>query len=309
MEYKEIILAKICSTLSKSCFIPKNNSVMKQTFKCCGLDTLYNENSNYLEPYSYNHWQGRTYENINEEYDLFIGLDNTFTYLYKSNKISTIRKLLVAIGSNFHVNLYNFINDDEKSERQFKELKNLYQILGLTLEVNYNETIVTYFADDKTNKLNDMFGVEKWLYNTYPDIFDSYTGAISAFKDGHCGTCIEACRTTLTSIFSQFKGTQEFAKWLRGISNLSSEIDGNSVTELKNSLDKLKKKELADFFTENAEGKFTKTKAIYTIYSMMSDYGTHRGENQIETPTSEDALMMLRMTDDILIWIFMKHNN
>lgn len=41
---------------------------------------------------------------------------------------------------------------------------------------------------------------------------------------------------------------------------------------------------------------------------MLSDYGTHRGEGAIEVPTAEDALMMLRMTEDIVIWVFMRNN-
>lgn len=309
MEYKEIILTKITSILSKSGFFPENNSIFKKILKCCGLDTLYNENSQYLLPHTYNNWNGRVYENPNPQYDLFIGLDNVFTSLYASNNFSKITELLIELAYNFHPNVINFINEDDNIEENFKKLQNLYEILGLSLSHDYNKITVTPFTNDRTNKLNDMVGVEKWLFDTYPTIFDSYKSAISSYKDGHLGACIESCRTTLTSIFSQYKGTEEFAKWLRGISNLSAEIDSSTVSELKNSLDQLKQKELADFFAENARGKFTKTKAIYTIYSMMSDYGTHRGENAIEVPTQEDALMMLRMTDDILIWIFMKHPN
>ncbi|CCQ95526.1 conserved hypothetical protein [[Clostridium] ultunense Esp] len=69
----------------------------------------------------------------------------------------------------------------------------------------------------------------------------------------------------------------------------------------------LKKADLADFFNENREGKLTKTKTIYMIYSMMSDYGTHRNENTIELPTVEDALFCLRLTDSILFWVYSKN--
>ncbi len=63
---------------------------------------------------------------------------------------------------------------------------------------------------------------------------------------------------------------------------------------------------MADFFEENADGNYKKTRAIYSIYSMLSDYGTHRQEGAIEVPSKEDSLMMLRMTEDIMIWIFQK---
>lgn len=42
------------------------------------------------------------------------------------------------------------------------------------------------------------------------------------------------------------------------------------------------------------------------IYSMMSDYGTHRNESTTESPTIEDALFCLRLTDSILFWVYSK---
>lgn len=67
------------------------------------------------------------------------------------------------------------------------------------------------------------------------------------------------------------------------------------------------KRDIADFFEENLEGSYKKTKAIYSIYSMLSDYGTHRLEGTVEVAKNEDALMMIRMTTDILVWIYQKH--
>lgn len=40
---------------------------------------------------------------------------------------------------------------------------------------------------------------------------------------------------------------------------------------------------------------------------MLSDYGTHRLEGTVEVAENEDALMMIRMTTDILVWIYQKH--
>ena len=87
--------------------------------------------------------------------------------------------------------------------------------------------------------------------------------------------------------------------------------DDNSATidELNKALKKdLNQNDVADFFIENRGGKLTKTKAIYAIYSMMSDYGTHRGEGSIESPQLNDALMSLRFTEAIMLWIAEMHN-
>lgn len=43
------------------------------------------------------------------------------------------------------------------------------------------------------------------------------------------------------------------------------------------------------------------------IYSMMSDYGTHRNEQTSEIPTPEDDLFSLRLTDSILFRVYSKN--
>ena len=117
--------------------------------------------------------------------------------------------------------------------------------------------------------------------------------------------CIESCRTCLVSIFSKYKGTEAFAKWMRGIYNTSGESTISTEHDLSKALSKdLRKEDLADFFYENGAGKLTKTKTIYMIYSMMSDYGTHRNEATQENPTLEDALFSLRLMDSILFWVY-----
>jgi predicted ATPase len=94
---------------------------------------------------------------------------------------------------------------------------------------------------------------------------------------------------------------------MRGIYNTSGENETASVEDLSQALNsELKKTDLADFFYENRAGKLTKTKTIYMIYSMMSDYGTHRNEATQENPTLEDALFSLRLMDSILFWVYSK---
>ena len=94
---------------------------------------------------------------------------------------------------------------------------------------------------------------------------------------------------------------------MRGIYNASGEAAGSSLQDLTQALNtELKKEDLADFFYENKAGKLTKTKTVYMIYSMLSDYGTHRNESTQEVPTIEDALFSLRLTDSILFWIYSK---
>jgi hypothetical protein len=156
-------------------------------------------------------------------------------------------------------------------------------------------------------RVDELFSVETWLKQTHKEVYDSYESAIDAYTQGHAGACIESCRTCLVSIFSKYRGTEDFAKWMRGIYNTSGESSVSSAQDLSQALNTdLRKDDLADFFYENRAGKLTKTKAIYMIYSMMSDYGTHRNESTQENPTVEDALFSLRLTDSILFWVYSK---
>ena len=137
---------------------------------------------------------------------------------------------------------------------------------------------------------------------------------MNSFSSGDLGAAIESCRTALTGIFSKYKGVPfQKAKWMLGMATLTGDFtgtqsaDASEMTSIKNEIEAMGKRDIADFFEENLEGSYKKTKAIYSIYSMLSDYGTHRLEGTVEVAKNEDALMMIRMTTDILVWIYQMH--
>ena len=90
---------------------------------------------------------------------------------------------------------------------------------------------------------------------------------------------------------------------------MTGDYDESDFQSFKAAIDTAAKEDLVSFFFENKDGSLKKTRAIYSIYSMMSDYGTHREEGTVEQPSKEDALMMYRMMQDIVLWIFQKHND
>lgn len=191
----------------------------------------------------------------------------------------------------------------------FEELANLYKLLGLSISIEYDKVLVTTCMASNEQRVVELFSVENWLKQNHSEVYDSYESAIDAYTQGHAGACIESCRTCLVSIFSKYKGTEDFAKWMRGIYNTSGEDAISTVQDLAQALNTdLRKDDLADFFYENRAGKLSKTKAIYMIYSMMSDYGTHRNEETQENPTLEDALFSLRLMDSILFWVYSRKN-
>ncbi|MGN7479679.1 hypothetical protein ACTHOQ_17805 [Solibacillus silvestris] len=259
--------------------------------------------NDYLVPYVYKQGHTRKHENPNEEYDVFLGLDSIFSDLYNDNRHDDILNLLKEITKSF--NVYHILEDGYKD---FEELENLYEILGLNLKIEFEQVKVDVCLESNLSRVNDLFSVESWLKIYHLEVYDSYKSAIDAYTQGHSGACIESCRTCIVSLFSKYKGTEDFAKWMRGAFNTSGDNERNTLADLGNALNvDLNKEDLAVFFNENRNGKLTKTKTIYMIYSMMSDYGTHRNENIIEIPTIEDALFCLRLTDSILYWVYSKN--
>lgn len=302
MDNKEIILSKISEILSRKGFFLKSNSEFKSRLKCVGLGEYFDKYSDYLIPYYYKNGYTHKFENLNEEYDVFLGLDNIFDDLYHENKNGEIISLLKELTKSFNVPyILETLCED------FEELANLYELLGLSISIEIDKVIVTTCMASNEQRVGELFSVESWLKQNHKEVYDSYEAAIDAYTQGHAGACIESCRTCLVSIFSKYKGTEDFAKWMRGIYNTSGENMVSTAQDLSQALNTdLRKEDLADFFYENRAGKLTKTKAIYMIYSMMSDYGTHRNEATQENPTIEDALFSLRLMDSILFWVYSK---
>lgn len=302
MDNKEIILSKISEVLSRRNFLIKNNSEFKARLKCVGLGKYFDEYADYLIPYYYKTGYAQKFKNINEEYDVFLGLDSIFEALYREEKNGEIIALLRELTKSFNVGYIQ-----EYLELDFEELANLYELLGLSISIANNKVFVTTCMANDAQRVVELFSVENWLKQNHRAVYDSYESAIDSYTQGHAGACIESCRTCLVSIFSEYKGTENFAKWMRGIYNTSGESQISTAQDLSQALNTdLRKEDLADFFYENRAGKLTKTKAIYMIYSMMSDYGTHRNEATQENPTLEDALFSLRLMDSILFWVYTK---
>lgn len=214
----------------------------------------------------------------------------------------------------------SILNNEERYGVKFNKLCQLYKLLGLEIvkteigECLFGIEVGPYLTD--RNQVIQSFGMERWLRDKYQDVYDAYESALNSFSVGDLGLSIESCRTTLTGIFSKFKGVPfQDSKWQLGMATITGDFKGtqssdrSQMTAIKNEIEAMNKKDIAEFFGENLNGNYKKTKAIYSIYSIMSDYGTHRMEGTAEVAKNEDALMMIRMTSDILVWIYQKHGS
>lgn len=299
MDNKEIILSKIAEIMGRNRFLKVSNDGLKARLKCVGLGEYFDKYSHYLIPYYFNPGEKHVFRNENEQYSVFWGLDNIFTDLYHEGRLEDIIRLLKELTKSFDV-----LQISEEMTEDFEELASLYELLGLKIQIESERVTVGACLAGDVGRVNDLFSVESWLRNNHQEVYDAYKSAIDAYTQGHAGACIESCRTCITSIFSQYKGTDGFAKWLRGVYNVSGEDAEVSLEDFSKEMNSsFTKKDLADFFYENQAGKLTKTKTVYMIYSMLSDYGTHRNEGTVEEPTLADALFSLRLTESILFWV------
>lgn len=194
MNDKEIILSKIAEVVSRPVFFIKNNSEFKARLKCLGLNDLYEKYIDYLVPYFYNQGYVHKFEINNEEYDVFLGLDSIFSDLYKENRHEDIINLLKEITKSFNVRYIS-----EECDEDFEELAKLYEILGLSITIEFDKVKVSACMESDFARVSEMFSVESWIKSNHKEVYDAYT-------QGHSGACIESCRTSIVSIFSKHKG-------------------------------------------------------------------------------------------------------
>ena len=305
MQNKYVVLARIADIISRKRAVPvPMNSTYESILKCAGLSCYWDKYCEKLMPYYYRTANGRTYENPNEQYDIFAGINGIFEELVSNSCNDDIILVLTEIAKRINVSW------TIENEEIFEQLIRLYEIVGLSLSVKDEEIRVGAYTNSVSDRFKESGMLENWLSKVHAGVYECYEAAIDAYKDGHAGLCIESCRTCIVTLFEQYKGTEAFAKWIRGVYNFSEENGKTTIEDLNKALKKdLKKEDIADFFIENRNGAIKKTKAIYSIYSMLSDYGTHRGEDHEEKPSMDDALLSLRFTESILVWVSKVHTN
>lgn len=277
---QEIILAKISAVYDKPPFVKMETGQMEMILKCVGLGAYYDKYREYLEPYWYN---GR-FQNPVESYRIFVGLNSIFEDLLNERKGDEIISLLTELGNYIPGTI---LSDEARFAADFNKLRQLYNLMGLqivSMEVDeYSSKFQVEPYLNEGNQIIQSFGMERWLKSKYQDVYEAYESALNSFSSGDLGAAIESCRTALTGIFSKYKGVPfQKAKWMLGMATLTGDftgtqsVDASEMTSIKNEIEAMGKRDIADFFEENLEGSYKKTKAIYSIYSMLSDYGTHK---------------------------------
>lgn len=185
-------------------------------------------------------------------------------------------------------------------------LQNLHLIgLEVCFDDNSNLTVLP-FADSIRESSFDKSTLMIWLENNFTNISETYSNAVRAYSNGDSVACITHCRNIITGIFSTQKDPQR--KWMDGLLKVCSN-DKNINNAPLNKLHTYVYNANAD--DVNQRYQYPRYNLIYRLYAFSCALGAHINEGNttatgvdFEVATSEDALMCLRMTEDMLIWIY-----
>ena len=329
---KEISISKIADILSKSNIIVPQIDIWKKIFYNAGQSDLYNMNRTKLQCREVWGSYGEEFKNDSKCYealhDIFIELIDKFdefkilincilneanmyivfkesckkglSYLYRND-------LYEGLKHNTHIEnnelLYTYQSDD------FKILRDNINILGLEISFDsacaYKLIVVPY---EYTKKNQEKSLISQWLEESYPEILKSYVDAIKAYSNGDSVGTLTHCRNVITGIFTYNKSDR--TKWYTGLQKACINDKNINMISTPASIASWTNNNVHDEKIEKRYN-YPRFKTIVQIYSFLSDLGPHineaplkDGEPDYESTNSADALFGLRITEDILIWLY-----
>lgn len=279
----EIALFQLCSILKK--YVDRmidNNGFGEVLLSCSGLSSLIKDYDDYFNPHHFN----GGYTNPNNKYNPEYGLLKVCGKIKSNNEALTL-----FLGEIFkRIKLID--------EVDLENIRNYLGVLGYELISELKDVYVynyslKHYTIGEANRQNDISLISSELNSKHPEIFKNYNEAISTFGNGEFKSCIDNCRTVFEAFFKKLDVDNNV--YNKGILNATGEkIIDNGVN-----LESISK--IFNYWLSNKKGA-NRYRLFITMYSMMSGLGTHGEDN----PSKDDALMCLRMTEDVLIWCF--HN-
>lgn len=284
---EDIVLAKIGKLLTKYSFkVILENGDGKSMLECSGLSSLVNKYEKYLSPHSLN----GSFKNSNDVFNPGFAINEI------CGKIKNDKKVLGMFLNEFISRIKKIDNDDVDI------IKNYLSILGYNLEItekDYNlDDIYQYslspYTEGAVERQEDVSFLVHMLNKKHSELMTYYTEAISTYGNTEYLGCIDNSRTLLEKFFIKLDPINDDHN--KGFLNATKEtVTGTNIPKLTVS-------GIFKYWIDYKKG-FNRYRLFVTIYSLMSALGPHSEE----VPSKEDALMCLRITEDILIWCF-QHN-
>lgn len=342
--YREIAISKIADILTSNKFLFPAVDLWKIIYRNAGQSKLYDQYKNMLDtkivPYGYGADERYLYHNDS----CYTALLETLMHLEDQQELirflnSILDKLsLVAV---FHEDIENNLKTDgyryrydhffdinefiaslkpeEKNKvlrkypsLNFKSLLQNLQLLGFDVCLDQDNYLIALPFSDciRGSKFNTSL-LDVWLHSEYENIAKSYTNAIRSYSNNDSVACISHCRNIITGIFSTKKDPQR--KWMDGLKKVCAndrninKIDANKIHTINYN---------ANDANENNRYQYPRYNLIYRLYAFSSALGAHINEGNTtsegvdsEIALPEDAFLCLRMTEDMLIWLYQNSIN
>lgn len=277
-----VVLAKLYELVGKYLNVVLNQIENPSIIlRCAGLSSLDNKYAEKLTPYVFN----GIWKNPNPIYDP-IGAGFNICLEIESNQIALI---------SFFGEIFDRIT--KMDEGDFKTINLYLQVIGYELhrdltEDDYGDEFYKFelipLSSGVIKRQKENSYLIQNLRISNPNLIHYYEEAISNYGNSEFKSCIDNCRTLFESYFKSMGGN-----YASGI----LKITGEKIVDNNNSLSTINS--IFNYWIKNKKGA-NRYRLFVTVYSAMSGLSVHGDA----VPSQQDALMFLRITEDILIWCF-----
>lgn len=323
-------IADILADNNKSPLIPETD-VWKKIFSNAELEYLYTERepqfrviSNSSEKYFNDKTYNALYESFKElqySFDDLVKLMNSIAskmYIYRvflENAEKEIKRELSRIKGNYLDEILSYLDSTQRNlilnkycNSSFRVLKCNLNVIGLDVVLYNQEFGIQPFIESSSENITDLNVISQWLYSNYNNVFKSYEDAKKAYSIGDKVGCITHCRSVITGIFSYKK--DDGTEWYRGLQKVCNSDKNICNIHTAKNIPKIRYEVHSPKVEERYQ--YPRFNLINKLYVFTCDLGAHNNEGNIngdgeidfETTVMEDALLALRMTEDVLIWLY-----
>ncbi len=335
---KDIAISKVADILTSSNLLMLEVDIWKKIFNNAGLSEYFQlrkpQFTVRVESYGFNQSDAHYYNNdkcYNALYETFMELvlegtkeeffslmnsivSRLFIYrVFKEDIEYDLKREYPRGKCNFLEDYLKNLNVEEKNRmlmkypsKDFKHLCTNVNILGLDICFDIEGLCLMPFTGSLRESSFDNSVILQWLSEGYSNIAESYVDAMKACSTGDEVGCIAHCRNVITGIFTYKKDAQR--KWLDGLHKVCCK-DKNILNVPINKIHELKYNANAE--DANSRYQYPRYNLVYKLYSYTCALGAHKNEGNIneagvefEDTTLEDAFLALRMTEDLLIWLY-----
>ncbi|WP_304507979.1 hypothetical protein [Anaerotignum sp.] len=324
---QNIAISKIADILSGDKLLLPSIDIWKKIFYNAGMGVTYETyHINLVVSHKQISWEDYYYHNDrcfsalleilqNIEFKSMLLLFNSILdkiTLYQAFDENVTESITTRNYTNKYVDIVEYVRDLKSNEKanellannpstNFLLLRHNLNMLGLDITLDGTKLIASPFTYLSTQTSEEANLINTWLSENYPNILKSYEDARKAYGSSDPVGCLTHCRNIITGILSYKKSDKK--DWDYGLQQVCKK--DKNIANISNPKDILKYNKADNY-------NYPRFRLIYRLYSYLCDLGPHINEGNlvddktvdIEDTDMTDAFMGLRMTEDILIWLY-----